>query len=74
MLFATKNEDITYLPYYVPVQLEGLKPELSLTSFVPQSGNMATVNVLKDGRVVRASASGAVDLGLIPNVFKPMTL
>ena len=27
-----------------------------------------------DGRVVRASASGAVDLGLIPSRVKPMTL
>ena len=27
-----------------------------------------------DGRVVRASASGAVDLGLIPSWVKPMTL
>ena len=27
-----------------------------------------------DGRVVRASAFGAVDLGLIPSRFKPMTL
>ena len=27
-----------------------------------------------DGRVVRASASGAVDLGLIPSRIKPMTL
>ena len=27
-----------------------------------------------DGRVVRASASGAVDLGLIPSRAKPMTL
>ena len=27
-----------------------------------------------DGRVVRASASGAVDLGLIPNRVKPLTL
>ena len=28
----------------------------------------------EDGRVVRASASGAVDSGLIPSRFKPMTL
>ena len=27
-----------------------------------------------DGRVVRASAWGAVDLGLIPSRVKPMTL
>ena len=27
-----------------------------------------------DGRVVKASASGAVDLGLIPSRVKPMTL
>ena len=27
-----------------------------------------------DGRVVRASGSGAVDLGLIPSRVKPMTL
>ena len=27
-----------------------------------------------DGRVVRVSASGAVDLGLIPSRVKPMTL
>ena len=26
-----------------------------------------------DGRVIRASASGAVDLGLIPSWVKPMT-
>ena len=26
-----------------------------------------------DGRVVRTSTSGAVDLGLIPNLVKPMT-
>ena len=27
-----------------------------------------------DGRVVRASASGAVDLGLVPSRVKPMTV
>ena len=27
-----------------------------------------------DGQVIRASASGAVDLGLIPSLVKPMTL
>ena len=27
-----------------------------------------------DGRVARATASGAVDLGLIPSQVKPMTL
>ena len=30
--------------------------------------------ISSDGRVIRASASGAVDLGLIPSLVKPMTL
>ena len=33
-----------------------------------------TINNSSDGRVVRASASEAVDLGLIPSRIKPMTL
>ena len=36
------------------------------SSFLPNSNS--------DGRVVRASASGAVDAGLIPSRLKPMTL
>ena len=35
--------------------------------------DLATFNS-SDGRVVRASASGAVDLGLIPSRVKPTTL
>ena len=39
-------------------------------------GILNSENILNssDGRVVRASALGAVDLGLIPSRVKPMTL
>ena len=38
-----------------------------------RSLRMAGQHVTAKARVVRASASGAVDVGLIPNRFKPMT-
>ena len=48
--------------------------------YVKKNSHQIKINALKsllqssDGRVVKASASGAVDLGLISSRVKPMTL
>ena len=42
----------------------------TFSSFIASVG----IDNSSDGRVIRASASGAVDLGLIPSRVKPMAL
>ena len=53
-----------------PVLVSVSKQVVSTATLVKRVKNLNS----SDGEVVRASASGAIDLGLIPSQVKPMTL
>ena len=62
-----KNGEITFRKIRIPENLR---------SFEMHKTPITSVSILNssDGQVVRASASGAVDSGLIPSRVEPMTI